>query len=74
MKSVIALPCSPFDRLRVNGERIEIVEHVPFVLSLSKYERNISFRKPIIEGTQTHRFDCRFDGPERGDHHHCQIL
>jgi hypothetical protein len=30
-------PSSPFDKLRANGERIEMTKKIPFMLRLSKH-------------------------------------
>jgi hypothetical protein len=39
---------SPFQRLRANGAHVEMIEHCPFVLSLSKHSE-IFFSRLLIK-------------------------
>src|SRR2546430_484219 len=40
LSRLLKTPRSPFDKLRVNGSDVELVEDFPFVLSLSKHANN----------------------------------
>jgi len=46
-EAVAQTPQSPFDKLRVNGACVEIIEFSPFVLSLSKHENLFAQQAPI---------------------------